>query len=87
MVLLPSSLSTDSRCAQNQFDALVCLSFNIGPGGMASSTLVRTINQGNATPEQIRAAFAMWNKAGGKVDQGLVNRRKSEARVYLEGKY
>jgi len=54
---------------------------------MASSTLVRTINQGNATPEQIRAAFAMWNKAGGKVDQGLVNRRKSEARVYLEGKY
>jgi GH24 family phage-related lysozyme (muramidase) len=72
---------------QHQFDALVSLSFNIGPSGMASSTLVRLINQGNATDEQIRAAFGMWNKAGGKKDDGLANRRSSEARVYLQGKY
>jgi GH24 family phage-related lysozyme (muramidase) len=72
---------------QNQFDALVSLSFNIGAGGMRSSTLVKLINQGNAKDTQIRNAFCMWNKAAGKVNQGLLQRRNSEATVYLDGRY
>lgn len=30
-------------------------------------------------------AFLMWNKAGGKVVQGLVNRRERERAIYLIG--
>jgi len=65
---------------QNQFDALVSLAFNIGAGAFAKSTLVRKLNAGDY--KGASAQFDVWNKAGGKKVQGLVNRRASERKLF-----
>jgi lysozyme len=68
---------------QNQFNALVSLAYNIGAAGFSKSTLVKRINAGES-PELITAAFNMWNKAGGKVNNTLTNRREDEAKLYFK---
>jgi len=68
---------------QNQFDALCSWVFNLGPTNLQSSTLLKVLNEGkyDEVPDQIKR----WNKAGGKVLQGLVRRREAEALLF-EGK-
>jgi lysozyme len=61
---------------QYEYDAFLSLAYNIGPGAFCGSTLVRRLNQGDydaACKEILR-----WNRAGGKVVQGLTNRRQAE---------
>jgi len=65
---------------QNQFDAMTSLCFNIGPGNFAKSTLVKLFNVGDM--EGAANAFSSWRKAGGKVLQGLVNRRADEEALF-----
>lgn len=67
---------------QFQFDALVSLIFNIGFGNFSTSTLLRRIKGEKGSISQ---AFAMWNKSGGKILNGLVKRRESEATLYETG--
>lgn len=67
--------------SQPQFDAMVSLCYNIGPGAFAGSTLVRRFNAGDIPGAA--DAFLMWNKAGGKVLQGLVYRRMDERAFFL----
>jgi len=69
--------------SQPQWDAVVSLCYNIGPGAFARSTLLRKLNQSDFTGAY--AEFPKWNRAGGKVVQGLVNRRKEEAGMFLTG--
>jgi len=68
----------------NQFSALVSFTFNLGCGALSSSTLLKRVNSGAAVEgtSGIRAAFLMWNKAGGKVLAGLTRRRNGEADLY-----
>ena len=65
----------------NQFGATVSLSYNIGPTALAKSTVLRELNAGNY--DKAAAAFRMWNKAGGQVVKGLVNRREAEIKLFL----
>jgi lysozyme len=67
--------------SQPQFDAMVSLCYNIGPGAFGGSTLVRRFNDGDI--QGAADAFLMWNKAGGKELRGLVNRRKAERALFL----
>jgi lysozyme len=67
---------------QHQFDALVDLAFNIGLGAFKSSTVLREINTKNYNGAA--AALLLWNRAGGKVLQGLVHRRLLEHNWFLE---
>jgi lysozyme len=67
---------------QNQFDALVSFVFNVGAGAFASSTLLRKAKV-NANDPAIRAEFAKWKNAKGKVLPGLVKRRAAEADLYF----
>jgi lysozyme len=67
---------------QNQFNALVSLSYNIGPANFQKSTLLRKVNLNHNDPS-IRAEFLKWNKAGGQVLKGLTIRRKAEADIYF----
>lgn len=63
---------------QHEYDAYMSLAYNIGPGAFCGSTLVRKLNAGDyagACREILR-----WNRAGGRVVQGLVNRRAAEYR-------
>lgn len=68
---------------QNEFDALVSWVFNLGPGNFKESTLLNRVNYGpmSDVPHQIQR----WNKAGGKILEGLVKRRAAEAALW-EGK-
>ena len=68
---------------QCMFDALVSWTYNLGPSNLNSSTMLKVLNAGDydGVPEQIKR----WNKAGGKVLQGLVRRREAEALLF-EGK-
>jgi lysozyme len=66
----------------NQFGALVSLAFNIGLGNLQGSTLLRKLNRGDSVNE-IAEEFIKWNKAGGKILNGLTRRRKAEAKLFL----
>lgn len=65
---------------QQQFDALVSWTFNLGAGNLAESTLLRKLNnyQYVDVPEQIMR----WVRAGGQVLDGLVRRRAAEAALF-----
>jgi lysozyme len=70
---------------QNQFDAITSLTYNIGVGGFASSTVLKLIKK-NPNDTAIEDAWMMWNKGtmnGKKVAiKGLTNRRKKEYHLY-----
>lgn len=59
-----------------QLAAATSLAYNIGTGAYCKSTVARRFNAGDFKGGC--EAFKMWNKAGGKVSKGLVNRRNSE---------
>lgn len=67
--------------SDNMFSALVSLVFNIGPGGLKNSTLLRELQAG----EIVKAAdeFLKWNHGGGKVLPGLTKRREAERELFL----
>lgn len=65
---------------QNQFDALVSLTYNIGQSAFKDSTLLKKLNAGDYLGAS--SQFDVWNKAGGKIIQGLVNRRKVEKELF-----
>ena len=72
-----------SNINDNQFSALVCFAYNVGLGNFQKSTLLRILNENPNDPE-IRNQFMRWNKAGGKVLNGLTRRRKAEADLYYD---
>lgn len=65
---------------QNQFDALVSFTFNVGGGAFAGSTLLKVLNQQQY--DQVPDQLLRWTKAGGQVVQGLVNRRQNEIKLW-----
>jgi lysozyme len=65
---------------QDQFDALVSFTYNVGAGAFEGSTLLRLLNAGDYAGA--RAQFAVWDKAGGQVVPGLVRRRAAEAALF-----
>lgn len=79
----------DITIKQNQFDALVSFTYNLGNIWVKYDTfdlktyLINGVS--NYTDEQITAAFTRWNKAGGKELDGLTRRRKAEAALFLHG--
>lgn len=60
---------------QNQFDALVSFCYNCGPGNLKKLCSGRSI-------EQIANSITAYNKAGGKVLNGLVRRREAELTLF-----
>ena len=66
---------------QNQFDSLVSFSFNLGLSNLKSSTLLKKLN----ASDYIGASkeFERWNRAGGKVLNGLTRRRIAERDLFL----
>lgn len=62
---------------QNQFDALVSFCYNIGSIDQLTANGTRSISE-------IAQHITAYCKAGGKVLQGLVNRRNEELRLFNE---
>jgi lysozyme len=65
---------------QNQFDALIAFTFNVGTSAFEKSTLLKVLNQGQY--DQVPAQLRRWVKAGGKTVDGLVNRRENEIALW-----
>ena len=66
--------------SQNQFDALVSWVYNLGPANLKASTMLKVLNSGEY--EDVPAQMKRWNKAGGKILEGLIRRREAEACLY-----
>jgi lysozyme len=75
--------NTNPKITQQQFDALVSFTYNLGPGSLRRSSVLRHHNLGNYS--KAADSFLLWNKAGGKVLKGLVVRRQKERDLYLRG--
>lgn len=73
--------SLDVALTQNEFDALVCFTYNVGAGAEAHSTLVRLLNAGSlqAAADQ----FLVWDHANGVPNAGLLRRRTAERALFL----
>lgn len=70
---------------QDQFDALLCLAYNIGTGAFLGSSVVRSLKSGNFP--KAAAHFEDWVKGGQplKTLLGLVRRRKVERALFERG--
>ncbi|WCF39323.1 lysozyme [Enterobacter roggenkampii] len=66
---------------QWQFDALVSFTYNLGARSLSTSTLLRKLNAGDYAGAADE--FLRWNKAGGKVLNGLTRRREAERALFL----
>jgi len=66
---------------QNQFDALVSFTFNLGVGSLKSSTLLKKLNAKDYAGAS--AEFLRWDKAGGNTLAGLTKRRLAEKALFL----
>lgn len=79
-----------SKVNQNQFNALVSFAYNLGtdidadniPEGLGDSTLLKRVNA-NPNDKSIANEFLKWNKADGKVVNGLTKRRNKEKDLYF----
>lgn len=69
------------KMTQDQYDALVSLTFNIGGGALCSSTLVRKLNSGDC--RGAAQQFLRWDHAGGKKLRGLSKRRAAEYAKFI----
>ena len=65
---------------QSQFDALVAWTFNLGPGNLRSSTMLKKLNNGEY--ESVPFEMRRCNKAGGKTLDGLIRRRQAESLLF-----
>ena len=66
---------------QNQFDALVSFSFNLGLGTLQRSTVRSALLRGDE--ETAIKTLLKYCRAGGKVLKGLQLRREAEAALFL----
>ncbi|MEB0362125.1 lysozyme [Citrobacter freundii] len=69
------------KLTQGQFDALVSFAYNVGSRALSTSTLLRKLNNGDVNGAADE--FLRWNKAGGKVLNGLTRRREAERALFL----
>lgn len=70
-----------TECTQNQFDALVSFTYNVGVGAEAHSTMVRLMNAGDVA--DAAAEFPKWDHINGVENAGLKRRRLAEQTLFL----
>lgn len=71
------------KVTQEQYDALVSFTFNVGGGALAGSTLLKKANAGDCLGAYNE--FHRWNRARGVVLPGLTKRRAAEAEMWRSG--
>ena len=67
---------------KNQFLALLSLRYNIGGPQFNSSSLLKTLNEGNFT--EVALKFKDWRLSEGKINSGLVARRERERVLFTK---
>jgi GH24 family phage-related lysozyme (muramidase) len=77
----PIKRNTRSLVTQSMYDALVCFTYNVGPGNFAKSTLLKDLNSSKYL--DAASGFILWNRAGGVELAGLTKRRTAEKDLFL----
>lgn len=84
--LIQFEKAVDALCTdtinQFQFDALVSFAYNLGATNLKNSTLLKKVNSNHNDPT-IALEFVKWNRANGKILNGLTRRRRAEAQLYF----
>lgn len=70
------------RLDQMEFDALVSFAYNVGEGNLASSTLLRKLNNGERAAVPIELSRWIFGAPGQRLE-GLVIRRRAEGRLFM----
>ena len=87
--VIPRERAVERLCpvplTQNEFDALVSFTFNLGAGALQRSTLRQKLNRGDKAGAA--KVLLLYNRAGGKVVRGLVNRRIAEYKLFMSNQY
>ena len=65
---------------QHQFDSLVAWVFNLGPSNLTASSMLKVLNE--SAYEDVPFQMRRWNKANGKVLEGLTRRRLAESLLF-----
>lgn len=65
---------------QNQFDALVDFTYNLGAGNLRTSHLLAAVN--NSDFVTAASEFPKWDHCGGVVCEGLLRRRQAESDLF-----
>lgn len=73
--------AVDIALSQNQFDAIVSFTYNVGVGAEEHSTLIRLVNAKNLAGAADE--FPKWNKVNGVISDGLIARRKAERALFV----
>jgi lysozyme len=81
IAVLAVNRSLDVAVNQNQFDALVSFTFNVGGENEEHSTLIRLVNNGRSN--EAAAQFPLWDHSGGVEIPGLKARRLAEQALFL----
>lgn len=76
--------------SQNEFDALVSITYNLGPSWIHSSyrfwsMLINGLK--NYTDNEIASAIGVWCHVGTQIHTGILQRRITEIRLFLYGDY
>lgn len=66
------------QLTQNEFDAIVSFTFNVGSGALSESTFRRRINSGERKALCFQEEFPRWTNGG---LAGLVRRRDAEVEL------
>lgn len=69
----------------NQTAALLSWAYNVGMTAVAESTLRKRLNAGEGAQVVVAQELPRWNKAGGKVLEGLKARRAAEVQLFRGG--
>lgn len=74
---------------QQQYDALLSFTYNVGSGWMSNSSynINKLVTTGAYTEMEFVNTIGSWINAGGETLAGLVRRRMDEANMYLNGQY
>lgn len=76
-------LKAPDAVPETVYVSFLSVAYNIGQGAFCGSSMARKANAGDY--RGACDALLAWNKAGGRVVQGLVNRRQDERRICLSG--
>ena len=72
---------------QQQFDALVSISYNCGAAWLQETGTLRTAVTSGLKGNAFLYAMGLWSTNNGVIDTNLVKRRLAEADMYLNGSY
>ena len=67
---------------QNQFDALVCMAYNVSTAHFEEMVKISELNKGMY--DKVPDAMMHYNVADGRILRGLTRRRKEEGQLFLK---